>query len=75
MNLRLKRTVYTNQGSLKLRAWLKEVRRNLVDVNVELINPDGKVGAEGVITYYTFPQQVAREKLNFPEADDFFETK
>lgn len=74
MNLRLKRTVHTNQGPLKLRAWLKEVRRNLVDVNVELINPDGKVGAEGVVTYYTFPQEIAREKLNFPEPDDFFET-
>lgn len=74
MNLRLKRTVHTNQGPLKLRAWLKEVRRNLVDVNVELINPDGKVGAEGVITYYTFSEDVAREKLNFPNPDDFFET-
>ena len=74
MNLRLKRTVHTNQGPLKLRAWLKEVRRNLVDVNVELINPDGKVGAEGVVTYYTFPQEIASEKLNFPNPDDFFET-
>jgi acyl-coenzyme A thioesterase PaaI-like protein len=75
MNLRLKRTVHTNQGPLKLRAWLKEVRRNLVDVNVELINPDGKVGAEGVVTYYTFPQEITREKLNFPEPDDFFVSK
>jgi acyl-coenzyme A thioesterase PaaI-like protein len=75
MSLRLKRTVHTNQGPLKLRAWLKEVRRNLVDVNVELINPDGKVGAEGVITYYTFPQEIAKEKLNFPNPDDFFESE
>ena len=73
MNLRLKRTVHMNQGTLKLRAWLKEVRRNLVDVNVELMNPDGKVGAEGVITYYTFTEDVAREKLNFPKPDEFFE--
>lgn len=73
MNLRLKRTVPMNQGKLKLRAWLKEVRRNLVDVNVELINADGKVGAEGVITYYTFPEDVARKKLNFPKHEEFFE--
>ena len=72
MNLRLKRTVHTNQGSLKLRAWLKEVRRNLVDVHVELLNPDGKVGAEGIITYYTFPEEKAREKLNFPDPEEFF---
>jgi len=75
MNLRLKRTVYMNQGTLKLRAWLKETRRNLVDVNVELINPDGKIGAEGVVTYYTFSPEVAKEKLRFPDYQEFFEQK
>ena len=75
MNLRLKRTVHMNQGTLKLRAWLKETRRNLVDVNVELINPDGKVGADGVVTYFTFPHEVAKEKLRFPDYQEFFEQK
>ena len=73
MNIRLKRTVPTNQGKLRIRGWLKEVRRNLVDVHVELINPDGKIGANGVVTYYTFPEDVAREKLYFPQHDEFFE--
>ena len=73
MNLRLRKTVPTNQGNLVIRAWLKEVRRNLVDVNVELINPDGKLGAGGVITYFTFPQDVAKEKLRLPDHEEFFE--
>ncbi|RLD32451.1 MAG: PaaI family thioesterase [Bacteroidetes bacterium] len=75
MNIRLRRTVYVNKGNLKLRAWLKETRRNLVDVYVELINPDGKVGAEGVITYFTFSPETAREKLNYPKPEEFFEQK
>ena len=75
MNIRLRRTVYVDKGNLKLRAWLKEVRRNLVDVHVELINPDGNTGAEGVITYFTFPPETAREKLNYPDPEDFFEQK
>ena len=73
MNIRLKRSVPVKEGNLKLRAWLKEVRRNLVDVNVELLTPDGKTGAEGVITYYTFSPEVAREKLYFPDPETFFE--
>ncbi len=73
INIRLKRTVPTNEGNLKIRAWLKEIRRNLVDVNVELINPDGKVGVFGVITYFTFPLDVAKEKLRFPDHEEFFE--
>jgi len=45
-----------------------------INVYVELINPDdGKVGAEGVITYFTFPPEIAREKLNYPDPEDFFE--
>ena len=73
MNIRLKRSVPVKEGNLKLKAWLKEIRRNLVDVNVELINPDGKLGAGGVITYFTFPPDVAKEKLYFPNHDEFFE--
>ena len=73
MNIRLRRTVPTNQGNLMIRAWLKEVRRNLVDVNVELINPDGRQGTVGVVTYFTYPTDVAREKLRFPEHEEFFE--
>jgi len=72
MNIRLRRTVPTNRGSLKLRAWLKETRRNLADIHVELINPDGKVGADGVITYFTFPPEVAKEKLFYPEHKEFY---
>ncbi len=74
MNLRLRRTVPTNEGKLKIKAWLKEVRRNLVDVNVELINPDGKLGAGGVITYFTFPPDVAKKRLHFPDHEEFFDT-
>ena len=73
MNLRLRKTVPTNKGNLVIRAWLKEVRRNLVDVNVELINPDGELGAGGVVTYFTFPQEVAKEKLRLPDHEEFFE--
>jgi acyl-coenzyme A thioesterase PaaI-like protein len=73
MNLRLKRSVPVKEGNLKLRAWLKGVRRNLVDVYVELLTPDGKIGAEGVITYFTFSPEVAREKLHLPDYKEFFE--
>ena len=73
MNLRLRRTVPTNKGKLIIRAWLKEVRRNLVDVNVELINPDGKTGADGVITYFTFTPEISKEKLRYPDYTEFFE--
>lgn len=72
MNIRLRRTVPTNRGALKLKARLREVRRNLADIHVELINPDGKIGADGVITYFTFPPEIARQKLYYPEHGEFY---
>ncbi len=73
MNISLKRPVPVKEGKLKLKARLKEKRKNLVDVEVVLFNPDGKTGAEGVITYYTFSPEVAREKFYFPRHEDFFQ--
>lgn len=73
MNLRLRKAVPINEGPLRLKAWLKEERRNLIDVNVELINPDGKLAAKGVVTYFTYPAEIAKEKLRMPEYEEFFE--
>ena len=73
MNIRYRKTVPSNQGKIHLTAKLKATRRNLVDVEVKLMNADGGLGAEGIITYYTFSPEVAREKMFFPEHEEFFE--
>lgn len=73
MNIRYRKTVPSNQGKIHLRAKLKSIRRNLADVEVELLNADGGLGAEGIITYYTFSPEVAKEKMYFPEHGAFFE--
>ncbi|MCF6342549.1 MAG: PaaI family thioesterase [Bacteroidales bacterium] len=72
INIRLKRSVPVKEGKLKLVARLKETRRNLVDIHVELINPDGKTGADGIITYYTFSPEVAKKELNYPGHEEFY---
>jgi acyl-coenzyme A thioesterase PaaI-like protein len=73
MNIRYRKTVPSNKGKIHLRASLKATRRNLVDVEVELFNANGELGAEGVITYYTFSQEVAKDKMYFPDYEAFFE--
>ena len=71
MDVRLRRPVPVNEGALRLVARLQEKRRNLADIRVELFNPDGTLGAEGTITYYTFSEEVAREKLSYPGYEKF----
>lgn len=71
MNSRFLRAVPVNEGRIQVRAKLKGIRRNLADVEVELFCPDGEVGATSEVTYYTFPEDLAREKLRYPGYENF----
>ncbi len=73
MNVQYKKPVPTNKGSIKLRAKLTGMRRNLADVHVELFGPDKELCAESDFVYYTYPREVAKKKLHFPDYDEFFE--
>ncbi|NCA86517.1 MAG: PaaI family thioesterase [Clostridia bacterium] len=72
LDVRYRKPVYTDQGALTLRARLLEKRRNLADIETELLNNAGVLCAGGVIQYYTFNEQVAREKYWYPGAEAFY---
>ena len=73
MNVRLLRSVPTDKGPLRLVATLTGKRRNLVDVHIELFCPDGNLCAQSDNTYFTYPPDVARNKLYYPDPEEFFE--
>lgn len=65
--------VPVDKGSIRLRARLEGMKRNLADVTVELFGPEGVLSSEGTITYYTFPEKVARERFHYPGVEAFKE--
>jgi len=71
MNSRFLLSVPTDEGKIKIKAKLKGLRRNLADVDVELYCPNGNLGAKAEVTYYTFPEDVAKEKLSYPGFQSF----
>lgn len=73
MNIRYRKPVFTNQGRIKLMASLIKLRRNLADIKVNLYNSNNELCAEGTITYFTFPEEIARERYHYPDFDSFFE--
>lgn len=75
LEVRYKKPVYTNKGDIKLRAKLIQMKRNLADIKVELLDNDGQVCATGTAQYFTFPEKVAREKYWYPGPEAFFEDK
>lgn len=74
LEVRYKQPVYTNRGDITLRATLKSHRRNLVDIDVELLDNQDRLCAKALVQYFTFPEKIAREKFFFPASyDKFFE--
>lgn len=65
--------VYTDRGSITLRAILKEQRRRKTDIDVKLYDHEGNLCAQGNIGYLVFPKKFAKEKLYYPDFDSFFE--
>lgn len=71
MKSRFLQSVPTDKGKIKIKAKLTGMRRNLADVDVELYCPDGKLGAKAEVTYFTFPEDVAKERLSYPGYQNF----
>ncbi|HOI88607.1 MAG TPA: PaaI family thioesterase [Lentimicrobium sp.] len=73
MEVRLKKPVYTNRGTLTLRARLKEMNRNIALIDTRLFDQDMVLCAEAVMHYFTFSPEKAREKLWYPGKESFYE--
>lgn len=67
METRYLRPVATNDGPVNLKARIKEQRRNIVLIEAELFDAHNQLCTTAVCTYFTFPQQKAREEMHFQD--------
>ena len=65
MEIRYHKPVSTIQDYIKLRGYLKEMRRNVAIVAGELYGADGELLCECTCTYFTFRQEDAIEKMGY----------
>jgi acyl-coenzyme A thioesterase PaaI-like protein len=71
MEVKLLKPVKMDKAPFRLRARLKEMKRNVAIMQVELYMNDGILGAESLMYYYTYPKDIAREKLFYPGIEHF----
>ncbi len=62
-----------NEGPITLRAKLVEQRRNLAEIEVKLYNSKGVLCAESIAEYFVLSKEKAKESMNFPTPDSFYE--
>ncbi len=65
--------VRTDKGPIEIRSILKETRKNIMLISTELKDNSGILCAKAVVSYYTYPEKIARAKLHYPGRDAFFE--
>ena len=73
MEVKYKRPIYTNRGSLQLEASLVKMKRNIAIIAASIFNSDGKLASEATLHYFTFPKQKAESKLKYPGIGEFYE--
>lgn len=61
------------EGTVKVCAKLREMKRNIAVIDIELFDTYGKKCCVGEASYFTFPREEAIKNWGFPEGDDFYE--
>lgn len=65
METRFLKPVSTNDPYITLRAQIREKKRNIVLIEARLFNSAGELCSQALCTYFTFPQEKAREEMFF----------
>ncbi len=73
LQIRYKKPARFSDGPFELKAWLISAEKRLANIQTQLFNANGELCAEAKVQYFIFPPEVAKSKLNFPDADKFFE--
>lgn len=75
LNITYLKPVFVNQGEITIRAKLVIQNGNSVITYAELMDKEGVVRSHAEIEYFAFPQEIAKQKYNFPEPEDFFKNE
>ena len=71
MEVNLLKPVMMDKAPFQIRAILSEMRRNIAIIKVELLMNDGTLGASSTMHYFTYPPQIAHQRLYYPGIEHF----
>ena len=72
-DIRYLKPVRMDQGPITLRSSVKQMRRNLADIEVLLFDRNATLCARGLMTYYTFPLEHSKQSMYYPDHGQFYE--
>lgn len=73
LQVKYKKTVFTNRGEIKLKGKLLEQNRRMAIIQAQILDAEDNLCAEAQVKYFIFPENIAREKFHYPGIDAFYE--
>jgi len=67
-----RKQVEMNSGPVTLRSRVKQMRRNLADIEVKLYNSEQILCSEGLLTFFTYSPERAGQTIYFPDPQEFY---
>ena len=71
MQIRYHKPVLLTDGPIRLNAKIDWFEKGLANIKTQLINKKGVICTEGTIQYFVFPEDIARQKYNYPGIEKF----
>lgn len=72
MELRYRKPVFVHDGRVRVTATLIEVQKNIASISVVLINGNDEKCLDGIVHYYVFSEEIARQKYQYPGVEAFY---
>lgn len=72
LNVTYRSPCYISDGVIKILGKLKAVEGRKAFIDAKIINGKGEVVAEAVVTYFIYPEPVARKRYGFPGYEAFY---
>ncbi|MEI7661463.1 MAG: PaaI family thioesterase [Bacteroidota bacterium] len=71
-DIRYLKTVGMDQGPITLRSKVKQMRRNLADIEVGLYDKNNTLCANGLLTFFTFSPEKSKQSMHYPDHSLFY---
>jgi uncharacterized protein (TIGR00369 family) len=73
LETRYHKPIFSDKGEITIKASLKEVRRNIIFVIIEIFDIDNILCTEAIASYFTFSDEISKKEYFFPGVEKFFE--
>lgn len=71
LDIHYQKPVRMDRGRIEATARIREVRRKIAVIDVELSDGQGQICTTGAVYYYIYPPRVAMKKMHYPGKEAF----